>query len=406
MMTTNSFSAIALTLLIGIFTLTALEAQEAPPPGQAAVRSPEIAGNNQVTFRLRADGATTVAVTGSWMSGSEKAEMRKDASGIWSVSVGPLAPSMYHYNFTIDGVSAIDPANPSAMRDGTRYASTLIVPGTGSDVFRVNDVPHGTLSKVWYQSPTLELTRRMYVYTPAGYEGGERTYPVLYLLHGGGGDEDAWTSLGRAHYILDNLIANGRAKPMIVVMTNGNADQTASITDRSSEQSASLGGLPGAGASEQAVIDSMTAFPRSLVNDVIPYVESHYRVDGNARNRAIAGLSMGCLQTQLASMMNPGTFGYIGCFSLGIHFNAPFDVLSKNVLIPAYDKHLATMDNELFYVAVGTEDFVYEGVQTLRAKLTEHRFEYVYNETGGGHTWANWRDYLADFAPRLFDQSK
>lgn len=402
-MRTNGLATFALTLLLGAVPVAAPDAQEAPPPGAAQVRSPEISATNQVTFRVRAEGATAVSVAGSWMGGGETAAMVKDDAGVWSVTVGPLEPSMYHYTFSIDGVSAIDPGNARAMRDGTRYASTLIVPGDGSEVFEVNDVPHGSLSKIWYESPTLNLTRRMYVYTPPGYEDGNDDYPVLYLLHGGGGDEDAWTSLGRANYILDNLIAAGRAKPMIIVMTNGNADQTASITDRSAAQTPSQGGFPGAGGNDQAIIESMTAFPRSLVNDVIPYVEGHFRVTATPGNRAVAGLSMGCLQTQIASMTNPGTFGYIGCFSLGLHFNAPFGVISNNVLIPAYDEHLATMDNELFYLACGTEDFVYEGVQTLRAKLDEHDFDYVYNETGGGHTWANWRSYLADFAPRLFE---
>ena len=365
------------------------------------ISSPQVSAENRVTFSLYSVNAQTVSINGSWMGTADNGALTKDAQGVWTITMGPLAPSMYHYNFIIDGVSVLDPSNPKAMRDGTRYASTLIVPGNESDVFEVKNVPHGTLTKIWYNSPTLGMDRRMYVYTPAGYEDSNEKYPVLYLLHGGGGDEDAWTSLGRANYILDNLIAEGKAKPMIVVMTNGNADQSASITDsptRASAQGAARVDL----SDEQAVISSTTLFPNSVVKDVIPYVEKHYRVLANSANRAIAGLSMGCMQTQIIAMTNPDLFQYIGCFSLGIHFNDQFGIISNNILIPAYDSKLKTMANKLFYIGCGTEDFCYEGVQTLRQKLDEHNFKYIYNETGGGHTWANWRVYLADYAPRLF----
>jgi enterochelin esterase family protein len=281
------------------------------------------------------------------------------------------------------------------MRDGTRYTSTLIIPGKQAELIEINDVPHGTLSKLWYNSPTLGIYRRMYIYTPPGYEDNSENYPVLYLLHGGGGDEDAWVSLGRAHYIMDNLIAQGKAKPMIIVMTNGNPDQKASITDTKTTP-------PNPDAMISAVASAQ--FPESLVKDVIPYVEKHYRVIPNSANRAIAGLSMGCLQTQIAAMNNPELFQYIGLFSLGFHFNDFLREVTNKWLVPAYDNNLETLraNYKLFYIACGTEDFVYEGVVTLRKKLDERNFKYVYNETGGGHTWSNWRAYLSDFAPRLF----
>ncbi len=397
-------SLIISALLTSLLLFTSLNtfSQEISRQRGPVIVSPEISVDNSVVFRLFSKNAGAVTLNGSWMGMGKTREMTKNNEGVWSVKVDSLQASMYQYNFILDGVSIIDPSNPKAMRDGTRYASTLIIPGNGSKLFEVNDVPHGTLSKVWYNSPVLGLTRRMYVYTPAGYEESRDKYPVLYLLHGGGGDEDAWTSLGRANYILDNLIAEGKAKPMIVVMTNGNADQTASVTDRSKDPDASSGTGPGANGSDQEIIDGMTKFPNSLVKDVIPYVEKHFRVIANSENRAIAGLSMGCLQTQIIAMTNPGFFQYIGCFSLGIHFNKPFDVVSNNILIPAYDKNLKTMKNRLFYIGCGKEDFVYEGVQTLRKKLDDNNFKYVYNETGGGHTWANWRAYLSDFTPRLF----
>jgi enterochelin esterase-like enzyme len=296
---------------------------------------------------------------------------------------------MYHYTIILDGVSIIDPANPKAMRDGTRYASTLIIPGKGSENFEVNEVLHGTVSKIWFNSPTLGLNRRMYIYTPAGYEDNMNKYPVLYLLHGGGGDEDAWTSLGRANYILDNLIAQGKAKPMIIVMTNGNPDQKAALTETAP--------IP----TKEVFFTLAEKFPESLVKDVIPFVEKHYRVIANSSNRAIAGLSMGCLQTQITALNNPELFKYIGLFSLGLHDNFA-DV--NNRLIAAYDKNLKTLqaNYKLFYIGVGKSDFVYAGVQVLRKKLDENQFKYIYNETAGGHTWANWRAYLSDFAPLLF----
>jgi enterochelin esterase family protein len=370
-----------------------LFSQEVQQQRGPQIVSPVISDDNTVTFNVYSKNAQTVAINGSWIG--KAIEMTKADQGVWSVKVGPLEPSIYHYNIIVDGISILDPANPKAMRDGTRYTSLLILPGEGSKLFEVNNVPHGSLTKVWYNSPTLGLYRRMYVYTPAGYEDNKEKFPVLYLLHGGGGDEDAWTSLGRANYILDNLIAQGKAKPMIVVMTNGNPDQTASLTDIKT----------GTAVTDPAKLGMASEkFPESLVKDVIPYIESHFRVIPNSANRAIAGLSMGCLHTQIAAMNNPELFQYIGLFSLGLHFNDDLRAVTNKWLVPAYDNNLERLraNYKLFYIAVGKEDFVYEGVVALRKKLDDKNFKYVYNETGGGHTWANWRTYLSDFAPRLF----
>jgi enterochelin esterase-like enzyme len=380
-----SFVFIGIMLAIG----TIIHAQENSIRQGPRIVSPEISADNSVIFRLFSSTANSVSLSGSWMGPGQTKEMTKNEDGVWSVKTDPLEPSMYHYNIILDGVSIIDPANPKAMRDGTRYASTLIIPGKGSENFEVNEVPHGTVSKIWFNSPSLGLNRRMYVYTPPGYELGQEKYPVLYLLHGGGGDEDAWTSLGRANYILDNLIAQRKAKPMIIVMTNGNPNQKAALTETEP--------LP----TKEIFFTLAEKFPESLVKDVIPYVEEHYRVIANSSNRAIAGLSMGCLQTQIAALNNPELFKYMGLFSLGLHENFA-DVNTR--LIAAYDKNLKTLEAnyKLFYIAVGKNDFVYDGVQVLRKKLDENKFRYIYNETSGGHTWANWRNYLTDFAPMLF----
>ena len=374
-----------------LLLVTWISAQEVQRTGAGPrIVSPEILADNSVIFRIFSRNAQSLMVFGSWEGG--RLEMKKDTDGIWSVQTSPLPSSMYHYNFIIDGVSILDPANPKVMRDGQRHSNTLIIPGAGSSDFEVNDVPHGTLSKVWYPSPTLNLTRRMYVYTPPGYENSNISYPVLYLQHGGGGDEDAWSSLGRTNYILDNLIASGRVKPMIVVMPNGNYTETAAVTDRKSTP-------PQAGQAATVSGGIMTGFPlyiESIVKDIIPYIEKNYRVIANSDNRAMAGLSMGCLQTQLTALSNPLLFKYVGCFSVGIHYDANLNEITTKVLIPAYNKNLETLKKnyKLFYIACGTDDFCFEGVQELRKKLDENSFKYIYNESGGGHTWANWRDYL------------
>lgn len=384
-------------LCIALFSGLNIHAQEMAQQRGPNIVSPVIAEDNSVTFNVYSTTASTVVLNGSWMGFGENKDLKKNSEGVWTVKVEPLKPYMYHYNIIVDGISIIDPSNPKAMRDGTRYTSTLIIPGEGSEFVEVNNIPHGSLAKVWYDSPSLDLYRRMYVYTPPGYEDSKENYPVLYLLHGGGGDEDAWTSLGRANYILDNLIAEGKVKPMIVVMTNGNADQHVAITERKAEP---VQAAPAAGGPMNSM--GSGAFPNSIVNDVIPYIEKHYRVIANKENRALAGLSMGALQTQITGMNNPGLFNYLGVFSIGLQME--FNEVTTD-LIKAYDTNLDVLKNngfKLFYIGVGKEDFVYEGVTLLRKKLDEHSFPYVYNETGGGHTWENWRNYLADYTPRLF----
>jgi len=245
--------------------------------------SPVVESDRKVTFKVHSPDAQSISLYGSWMVWGEKIALKKGAEDVWSVTVGPLESSMYHYNFFIDGVSAIDPMNAHALRDGVRYASLLMIPGDGSKSFEVSDAAHGNLSQVWYESPSLKLQRRMYIYTPPGYDKSTDKYPVLYLLHGGGGDEDAWTSLGRANYILDNLIAEGKAKPMIVVMTNGNLFQTSSLQT-------APGSPP---VTRENFMQYAGQFEKSLVKDVIPYVEKNFRVKANKDSRAVAGLSMG-----------------------------------------------------------------------------------------------------------------
>jgi len=319
--------------------------------------------------------------------------MVKNDTGLWSITVGPLSPELYSYTFLIDGVRVLDPGNPHVKRDGVRNESMLLIPGMESDLYMVNDVPHGSLTKLWYKSPSLKLDRRMYVYTPAGYESSTEKYPVFYLLHGGGGDEDAWTTLGRTCQIMDNLIAQGKAKPMIVVMPNGNPGQAAAPGE------APVTAVSGAASAPFDMGRGL--FEESLVKDIIPYIESHYRVLADKDNRALAGLSMGGMQTLNTTGKYPVMFSYIGVMSMGLP-----DLIRMGLENdPEQDAKFEAVLNsgyKLYWVACGKDDFLYQSVIDLRAKLDQHNFNYTYRESSGGHTWANWRIYLSEFAPMLF----
>ncbi len=355
------------------------------------IKSGEILPDNSVIFRLLSKDAVTVAVSGDWMPGyGASAPMVKNDTNLWTLKVGPLKPELYSYTLLIDGVRVIDPNNPLVKRDGTRNESMLLVPGPESDLYAVNDVPHGTLSKIWYDSPTLKLNRRMYVYTPAGYENGAIKYPVLYLLHGAGGDEDAWTTLGRACQIMDNLIAQGKAKPMIVVMPNGNPGQKAAFTDAPVQKVA------------QAPFDmGMGMFEESVVKDIIPYIEGHYRVVAEKNSSAVAGLSMGGMQTLNLSGKYPSMFDYIGIMSMGLVDRTAMGLKPD----PEQDAKFIALKNsgyKLYWVGVGKEDFLYKSVQDLRTALDKDGLKYTYRESTGGHSWTNWRIYLSEFAPQLF----
>ena len=380
--------------------------------------SPEIHPDNKVTFRISAPEAKAVSVSGDWggMAGAWGAggpgiEMTKDDQGVWSVTVGPLESELYGYTFNVDGAQVWDPANSHLKRDGTNIVSVVIVPGEKGDLYSIKDVPHGTLAKVWYDSPTLNMKRRMYVYTPAGYETSTEKYPVLYLLHGAGGDEDAWTSLGRTPQIMDNLIAAGKAKPMIVVMTNGNANQTAApdaipAGQASQTRGAMMGGAPrgaprGAPGGEARAAPAGArrrsgggmsfggAFPDSLAKDVVPFIEKTYRVLDNKENRAVAGLSMGGGHTIAVSTSNPAMFDYIGVMSMGTDDEAQF-------------ANLKAENPKLFWVGCGESDFLIESARNLVEILKKQEFNYKFMETSGGHTWTNWRIYLSELAPLLF----
>ena len=361
--------------------------------------SPELLPDKKVTFRVYDKDAQKITISGEWQAGFGGSEtLVKNDTGMFTLTVGPLKPELYGYTFTIDGASTIDPNNVQVRRDGSRYQSFFIIPGPESDLyFHKNGVPHGTVSKVWYNSPVLGMDRRAYIYTPAGYEEGKQKYPVFYLLHGAGGDEDAWTNMGRAAQIMDNLIAQGKAKPMIVVMTNGNANQAGAQNEVP----------PLATETADAMAEYLRTagkFEEHLVKDLVPFIEKNYRVLTGMDNRAIAGLSMGGMHTQTITNDNPGMFSYIGVFSMGIMNMGPQNQDAEKIAAERNAKLSALRNSgyKLYWIGCGKDDFVYKGVVTLRETLDKLNFKYVYRESTGGHTWANWRIYLSEFAPMLF----
>ncbi|MCX6627131.1 MAG: alpha/beta hydrolase-fold protein, partial [Candidatus Solibacter sp.] len=418
-----------LSLTIGAF------AQQRNADGQTVrpslPRSPEILADGRVTFRLSAPEASKVLVrntSGGWTVWPEGdyLTMTKGDQGVWSVTIGPLKPEFYTYTFVVDGVQALDPSNSMISRDGSRYSSSLRMSGEKTANYQLGDVPQGTVSLVWYPSPTLNLTRRMYVYTPPGYEkSGNTRYPVFYLLHGGGGDEDAWTTLGRAPEILDNLIAQGKSKPMIVVMTNGNGNQKASQDVLPAPPMGGRGGQGAPGGQDVAAATAQWArFQNSLVADVIPYIDKNYRTKTDRENRAIAGLSMGGGQTFYIAFNHIDLFTYVGVFSAGwptmpgIAVPIPAPANAAQLRGPDItrsidpDKFLALLPQlnasansklRLLYLHIGAEDGLISSHNLVKDLLKSKGINAATIETHGyGHEWPFWRVALHDFAPRLF----
>lgn len=379
-----------------VFTFITSSAQQALW-GDSKVVSPEINDDKSVTFRVYAPEAQKVSVGGDCIQNSV-AEMKKDKDGVWSYTTSPLASELYLYNFIVDGVRITDPASTYVIRDTSSMFSYFIITDGKADNYMSNKVDHGTLSEVWYNSPTIGIKRRLSVYTPAGYEDSKAKYPVLYLLHGSGGDETAWLELGRTVQILDNLIAQGKAKPMIVVIPNGNASEEAAPGVDSKGLVKPTSDLPHR-------VDGLfeTAFP-----DIIKYVESHYRVKADAKNRAIAGLSMGGFHTLYISINYPDKFDWMGMFSSAIIWGQK-DAQYGKIYDDMYGKleRMFAMKNQNkhLYLAIGKDDFLYKANEDFRKHLDAMKskpMDYKYRESEGGHLWRNWRDYLVEFTQLLF----
>lgn len=374
--------------VVVFLSINTSNAQELANFRRARVVSPEFnAGMDSVTFRINGNYATVVKLSGSWLRGTEtpQVDMQKGENGIWSVTLPVPEPEIYTYNFVVDGVSVNDASNIFVQRDGTRYLSVLLVQGKRSVNYSTAN-QRGNLERVWYDSPSLGLNRCMMVYTPYGYKensNSKKKYPVLYLLHGGGGDEDAWVSMGRACEILDNLIEKGLAEPMICVMPNGNAGQQAARTYQLEEKSF-----------DRNDPSQRNLYIHSLAKDIIPYIESHYRVIDKKSGRAVAGLSMGGGHTTAVTGNYPELFDYICPLSAGLAESDEAKAQLKGIKDAGY---------KLYWIGVGSEDTrAYERSLQLEKMLKELDMEYTLYVTGGGHTWANWRHYLNTFSQLLF----
>jgi enterochelin esterase family protein len=350
-----------------------------------SIVSPEVK-EGKVTFRVRAPKAEAVRLSGSDIPdiGREGAEMTKNDEGVWETSLD-VAPGYYRYNFNVDGVSVIDPSNGATSESNANTWSLVSVPG--EQWMDTQDVPHGAVAEVTYHSSSLKRFRRMHVYTPPGYQKGEGQYPVFYLLHGAGDCDDSWTTVGRAGFILDNLIAAAKAKPMIVVMTAGHAGPFR------------FGG-------PRPAVDEFT---QDFVTDVMPYIEKNYRVNTDRANRAIAGLSMGGAQTLNVGISHLDKFAYLGVYSSGVFGIVPRPGAPEREGPTFEEQHVGVLDNDelkkdlkLFWFATGKDDFLVETSRATVDMFKQHGFEVVYKEGEGGHTWIVWRQYLNEFAQQLF----
>ena len=362
----------------------------------ATIISPEILPDRRVTLRLYAPTATSVTVSGEWASGTILA-MTKDDSGVWSAVVGPIRPDAYFYFFNVDGARVTDPRNPRV--------SMLFVPGPESASIEIKDVPHGDLRQVWYQSPTMKQQRRMFIFTPPGYDKSKEHYPVLYLLHGWGGDEEEWTNAGLLPQIMDNLLADKKIKPMIVVMPNGHPDEQAAPHVLPSEQSS----LPTPQVSE--VHTRLSA--QGMLDDIIPFVEANYRVKTDRDSRAIAGLSMGGEQATYIGLNHLDRFSWIGAFSAAYVMlpgrTPPIDPKDTSVSNATFEQNFPQLTSavnaklHLFYFSTGLDDGLLKADRDFKGWLKSKGVSFVDVETPGyAHVWRYWRVNLEDFAPRLF----
>jgi enterochelin esterase-like enzyme len=394
----------------------------APPPGGRGGRgpvviSPEVQTDRHITFRILAPNAQNVRVTGGdipalagargTMGGISapatppRGEMTKGENGIWEITLGPLDAGAYRYNFNVDGVTVIDPRNSSISESNTNVWSLVYVPG--SDFMDTTEVPHGAVASVTYYSTALKKFRRMHVYTPPGYETSSTKYPVFYLLHGAGDCDEAWTSVGRAGFILDNLIAAKKVKPMLVVMPAGHTS------------AAGFGRGAAAAEGGPAPVDDFT---KDFMTDIMPYAETHYRVLTDRAHRAIAGLSMGGSQTLNIAIPHLEKFAYVGVYSSGLIGSfgggrGPATSTAPPTAAPpppAWEQqHLAELDNaaskkglKLLWFSTGVDDGLITTTRATVDLLKKHGFTPVFKESPGAHTWINWRNYLNEFAPQLF----
>jgi len=375
----RSRSIVILAVAVTAVVAGAAQSPTQPPPPP---RSPEIGTDRRVTFRLRAPNAKEVLVA---REGAARLAMQRDADGVWTVTTDPLEPDYYGYSFIVDGARVLDSVNGSIKSNLQNPGSLLHIPGTGLP-WETSDVPHGLVHRHTYRSATVGDQRDFYVYTPPGYDAAAaRRYPVLYLLHGMSDGADAWSSeIGRANVILDNLIAHGQAKPMVVVMPLGyGAPEILDVRWRGGPADPALGRR------------NREVFARALLNEVLPTVEKEYRVATDRQSRAIAGLSMGGAESLSTGLNALDRFAWIGAFSSG---GLPADLPAT---FPSLDAS-ANGQLRVLWIACGTEDQLITANRQLREWLTSKGVRHTAVETPGAHTWMVWRRNLAAFAPLLF----
>jgi enterochelin esterase family protein len=366
-------------LLVALLAALVPVGAQAPP----AVRSPEVHADRRVTFRFHAPNAKDVLLA---REGAPRQPMQKDELGVWSVTTDPLEPDLYGYSFIADGAGLIDPRNPLMKPNLLNTQSMVHVPGSASLPWEVNGVPRGLVHRHFYRSKVVGDDRDFYVYTPPGYNpGARRQYPVLYLLHGFSDDASGWTAVGRAHVIMDNLIAQGKAKPMLVVMPLGYGAPEIVVP--------SFAGFRDPNLRKR----NYDRFRDALLTEVIPEVEKAYRVSKDRGSRAIAGLSMGGAEALFVGLNALDRFAWVGAFSSGgvsEEFAATFPTLDAK----ANDRL------RLLWIACGTEDRLINTSRRFRDWLKSKEIRHIGVETPGAHTWMVWRRYLADFAPMLFHE--
>jgi enterochelin esterase-like enzyme len=388
---------VRMTAIMSLFVCWAASALAQGQPGQnAPVLSPEVQADRRVTFRLVAPQAEAVRLNAGDIPNVGSGAMTKNDKGVWELTLGPLEPGAYRYTFNLGGINIVDPRTSAISESNNNVWSLVVVPG--SEWMDTKDVPHGAVASVNYYSTALSKFRRMHVYTPPGYESGKGKYPVFYLLHGAGDNDNAWTTVGRAGFILDNLIAAKKAKPMIVVMPAGH-------TRRAGEASPTP---PSASGNPFA----QDEFTKEFTTDIMPHVEKNYRTLSNRANRAIAGLSMGGYQTLNIAVPQLDKFAYVGVYSsglFGIVGNPRGGAGAPQPNFTWENDHRAELDNaewrkglKLFWIGTGKDDFLLNTSRATVEMFKKHGFPVVYEETGGGHTWLVWRDYLQKFAPMLF----
>ena len=359
------------------------------------VKSPVVNADGTVTFNFYDPTAQRVSVNGDFREiGSQRLEMTKQDNGVWTVTTAPLNPELYSYSLSVDGQRFVDPSNSYVNRDISTLSNIFIVSKSSDDkghLYQVNNVPHGTLSRVWYDSPTLGQQRRMTVYLPAAYDGKKR-FPVMYLLHGHGGDETAWGDLGRASQIMDNLIAEGKCVPMIVVMPNGNPTCNAAPGWWHEGMYTPDGNAFNQRGAKATMEESFL--------DIVKYVDSHYQTIAKREGRAVTGLSMGGGHTFGISRLYPETFDYYGLQSAATRM--AFGGSDNQTKFDEQMDRLFNSKPKLYWIAIGKEDFLMQMNNDLRKYLDEKGYKYEYYENDGGHIWRNWRIYLTMFAQKIF----